>query len=41
MAAGTAFFVVGSAFDAPLTSIGEIFIRLGEGRIEAVGNDIG
>lgn len=41
MAAEAAFFVVGSAFNAPLTSIDEILIRWGEGRMEAVGNDIG
>lgn len=42
MAAGTALFVVGSAFDAPLTSLDEIFHQVaGEGRIEAAGKDTG
>lgn len=41
MAAEAAFFLVGSAFDAPLSGVDEIFIFWGQGRIEAVGNDLG
>lgn len=40
MAAGSSF-LVDSAFDAPLSGVDEIFICWGQGRIEAVGNDLG
>lgn len=37
----SSFFLVDSAFDAPLSGVDEIFICWGQGRIEAVGNDLG
>ena len=37
----SSFFLVGSAFNAPLSGVDEIFIFWGQGMIEAVGNDLG